>query len=88
MIQNKYRKVSGDVTKLSENLFEGTDANLQMDIQQQRGLVNMAFFAKFKQEFTKSFADIISTFTGDDLAQDVDEILKYFKETCKVMASL
>jgi len=36
--------------QLDENNFTGVDSDLYMMIQRERGLVNMAFFAKFKLE--------------------------------------
>jgi len=49
-LKSKLRKFNDDISKIDENNFEGEDADLFMKIQRERGLVNLAFFMKFKEE--------------------------------------
>lgn len=88
MVKNKLRKANDDISQLSDNIFEGADANLYMTIQRDRGLLNLAFFAKFKSEYSKALAGLLGTMTGENTAKDVDELVEAFKETSIVIASL
>lgn len=87
-VKNKYRKANGDISLLSENLFEGVDADLYVNIQTQKGLTNLAFFSKFKQEFSKSLANAIPTMGTDNVAESVKKIIDKFKDVVGIITSL
>jgi len=56
-------------------------------IQRNRGLINVAFFSKFKLEFSKALAGLIGKIEGDQ-GTVVLEVLDKFKGLAKTIASL
>jgi len=86
-IKNKMRKLES-VRELDENNFDGVEPEFLMDLQLDRGLVNLAFFSKFTAEFAAALANILGGIVGANVGNDVKQLIDAFKETAATMCSL
>jgi len=79
-IKKQLRLNNNDISKFSNNLFQGDDANYLTTNVRTKGLINFSFLLDFKYQFQQKLSMAITKFNSKTLTDDLNNIYNVFND--------